>query len=59
MGKRLLSVVDHLIRRSIWLVGRDDWACDIAYALAQGREVNVLVPDTELYSNIAFFQGAT
>ncbi|RAR54947.1 pyruvate-ferredoxin/flavodoxin oxidoreductase [Paraburkholderia unamae] len=52
----LLSVVDHLIRRSIWLVGGDGWAYDIGYGgldhvLAQGRDVNVLVLDTEVYSN--------
>ncbi|WP_321968564.1 pyruvate:ferredoxin (flavodoxin) oxidoreductase [Paraburkholderia tropica] len=52
----LLSVVDHLVRRSIWLVGGDGWAYDIGYGgldhvLAQGRDVNVLVLDTEVYSN--------
>jgi pyruvate-ferredoxin/flavodoxin oxidoreductase len=52
----LLSVVDHLVRRSIWIVGGDGWAYDIGYGgldhvLAQGRNVNVLVLDTEVYSN--------
>jgi pyruvate-ferredoxin/flavodoxin oxidoreductase len=52
----LLSVVDHLVRRSIWLVGGDGWAYDIDYGgldhvLATGRDVNVLVLDTEVYSN--------
>lgn len=52
----LLSVVDHLVRRSIWLVGGDGWAYDIDYGgldhvLASGRDVNVLVLDTEVYSN--------
>ena len=52
----LLSVVDHLVRRSIWIVGGDGWAYDIGYGgldhvLASGRDVNVLVLDTELYSN--------
>jgi len=52
----LLSVIDHLVRRSIWLVGGDGWAYDIGYGgldhvLAQGRNVNVLVLDTEVYSN--------
>lgn len=52
----LLSVIDHLVRRSIWLVGGDGWAYDIGYGgldhvLAQGRDVNVLVLDTEVYSN--------
>jgi pyruvate-ferredoxin/flavodoxin oxidoreductase len=49
----LLSVVDHLIRRSIWIVGGDGWAYDIGYGgldhvLAQGLDVNVLVLDTEV-----------
>jgi pyruvate-ferredoxin/flavodoxin oxidoreductase len=52
----LLSIVDHLVRRSIWLVGGDGWAYDIGSAgldhvLASGRNVNVLVMDTEVYSN--------
>jgi pyruvate-ferredoxin/flavodoxin oxidoreductase len=52
----LLSVLDHLIRRSIWLVGGDGWAYDIGsggldHVLASGRNVNVLVMDTEVYSN--------
>ena len=54
--KDLLSVVDHLVRRSIWIVGGDGWAYDIGYGgldhvLASGRDVNVLVLDTEVYSN--------
>jgi pyruvate-ferredoxin/flavodoxin oxidoreductase len=52
----LLSVADHLVRRSIWSVGGDGWAYDIGSAgldhvLASGRNVNVLVLDTEVYSN--------
>ncbi|WP_052364977.1 pyruvate:ferredoxin (flavodoxin) oxidoreductase [Halotalea alkalilenta] len=52
----LLSVVDHLVRRSVWIVGGDGWAYDIGYGgldhvLAQGKDVNVLVLDTEVYSN--------
>nr|WP_184043565.1 pyruvate:ferredoxin (flavodoxin) oxidoreductase [Roseospira visakhapatnamensis] len=52
----LLSVVDHLVRRSVWIVGGDGWAYDIGSAgldhvLASGRDVNVLVMDTEVYSN--------
>jgi pyruvate-ferredoxin/flavodoxin oxidoreductase len=52
----LLSVADHLVRRSVWLVGGDGWAYDIGYggldhALASGRNINVLVLDTEVYSN--------
>ena len=52
----LLSIIDHLVRRSIWLVGGDGWAYDIGsggldHVLASGRNVNVLVMDTEVYSN--------
>jgi pyruvate-ferredoxin/flavodoxin oxidoreductase len=52
----LRSVVDHLVRRSVWIVGGDGWAYDIGAAgldhvLASGRNVNVLVLDTEVYSN--------
>lgn len=52
----LLSIVDHLVRRSVWLVGGDGWAYDIGaggldHVLASGRNVNVLVMDTEVYSN--------
>ena len=49
-------MVDHLVRRSIWIVGGDGWAYDIGYGgldhvLATSRDVNVLVLDTEVYSN--------
>jgi pyruvate-ferredoxin/flavodoxin oxidoreductase len=52
----LRSVVDHLVRRSVWVVGGDGWAYDIGaggldHVLASGRDVNVLVLDTEVYSN--------
>jgi pyruvate-ferredoxin/flavodoxin oxidoreductase len=52
----LLSVIDHLVRRSVWIVGGDGWAYDIGsggldHVLASGRDVNVLVLDTEVYSN--------
>jgi pyruvate-ferredoxin/flavodoxin oxidoreductase len=52
----LLSVIDHLVRRSVWIVGGDGWAYDIGsggldHVLATGRDVNVLVLDTEVYSN--------
>ncbi|HTR94199.1 MAG TPA: pyruvate:ferredoxin (flavodoxin) oxidoreductase [Trebonia sp.] len=52
----LLSVADHLVRRSVWIVGGDGWAYDIGaggldHVLASGRDVNVLVMDTEVYSN--------
>jgi pyruvate-ferredoxin/flavodoxin oxidoreductase len=52
----LLSVADALVRKSVWIVGGDGWAYDIGYGgldhvLASGRNVNVLVLDTEVYSN--------
>ncbi len=55
-ARDLLSVVDHLVRRSIWIIGGDGWAYDIGsggldHILASGRDVNVLVMDTEVYSN--------
>jgi len=54
--KELLSVVDYFIKRSVWALGGDGWAYDIGYGgldhvLASGRNVNVLVMDTEVYSN--------
>ncbi|GMV89460.1 MAG: pyruvate-flavodoxin oxidoreductase [Chthonomonas sp.] len=53
---RLRSIADHLTRRSVWIVGGDGWAYDIGSAgldhvLASGRDVNILVLDTEVYSN--------
>ncbi|MDQ6996224.1 MAG: pyruvate:ferredoxin (flavodoxin) oxidoreductase, partial [Mariprofundus sp.] len=55
-AKNLLTVVNHLVRRSVWLIGGDGWAYDIGsggldHALASGRNINVLVLDTEVYSN--------
>lgn len=52
----LLSLVDVLVKKSVWIVGGDGWAYDIGYGgldhvLASGRNVNVLVLDTEVYSN--------
>jgi pyruvate-ferredoxin/flavodoxin oxidoreductase len=52
----LLSLADALVKKSIWIVGGDGWAYDIGYGgldhvLASGRNVNVLVLDTEVYSN--------
>ncbi len=52
----LKSVVDNLVRRSVWIVGGDGWAYDIGsggldHVLSSGRDVNVLVLDTEVYSN--------
>jgi pyruvate-ferredoxin/flavodoxin oxidoreductase len=53
---RLLAVADSLVTRSVWIVGGDGWAYDIGYGgldhvLASGRNVNILVLDTEVYSN--------
>jgi pyruvate-ferredoxin/flavodoxin oxidoreductase len=55
-AKNLLTVADQLVRRSVWLVGGDGWAYDIGsggldHVLASGRNINVLVLDTEVYSN--------
>ena len=55
-ARRLETLVDYLVTKSIWLVGGDGWAYDIGYGgldhvLASGRNVNVLVLDTEVYSN--------
>jgi pyruvate-ferredoxin/flavodoxin oxidoreductase len=54
--KYLLSLADYIIKRSIWAFGGDGWAYDIGYGgvdhvLALGRDVNILVLDTEVYSN--------
>ena len=56
-GAKLLSgLADMLVKKSVWIVGGDGWAYDIGYGgldhvLASGRDVNVLVLDTEVYSN--------
>lgn len=55
-AKQLLSVADFLVKKTIWIVGGDGWAYDIGYGgldhvLASGRNINVLVLDTEVYSN--------
>ncbi len=55
-GRRLLALADHLVRKSVWIVGGDGWAYDIGYGgldhvLASGRNVKILVLDTEVYSN--------
>jgi pyruvate-ferredoxin/flavodoxin oxidoreductase len=54
--ENLLAVADVLVKKSVWLVGGDGWAYDIGYGgldhvLASGHKVNVLVLDTEVYSN--------
>jgi len=53
---RLASIAGDLVRKSVWIVGGDGWAYDIGYpgldhVLASGRDVNVLVLDTQVYSN--------
>jgi pyruvate-ferredoxin/flavodoxin oxidoreductase len=55
-ARNLLSLTGVLVKRSLWIVGGDGWAYDIGYGgldhvLASGRDVNVLVLDTEVYSN--------
>ena len=55
-AKNLLASADYLIRRSIWSFGGDGWAYDIGFGgldhvFASGRDVNILVLDTEVYSN--------
>jgi pyruvate-ferredoxin/flavodoxin oxidoreductase len=55
-AKSLLGVADQLVKKSVWILGGDGWAYDIGYGgldhvLASGRKVNVLVMDTEVYSN--------
>ncbi|MEQ8820189.1 MAG: pyruvate:ferredoxin (flavodoxin) oxidoreductase [Sumerlaeia bacterium] len=55
-ARELDSLADSLVRKSVWIVGGDGWAYDIGFGgldhvLASGRNVNVLVLDTEVYSN--------
>ncbi|MBS1857247.1 MAG: pyruvate:ferredoxin (flavodoxin) oxidoreductase [Acidobacteria bacterium] len=55
-ARDLNSIADALVKKSVWIVGGDGWAYDIGYGgldhvLASGRNVNVLVLDTEVYSN--------
>src|SRR5438034_1801988 len=54
--QNLLSVADALVHKSVWIIGGDGWAYDIGFGgldhvLASGRNVNILVLDTEVYSN--------
>ena len=56
VAKNLLSLADHFIKRSVWILGGDGWGYDIGYGgldhvLASGMNVNVLCMDTEVYSN--------
>ncbi len=55
-ARNLLSLADSLVKKSVWIVGGDGWAYDIGYGgldhvIASGRNVNILVLDTEVYSN--------
>jgi pyruvate-ferredoxin/flavodoxin oxidoreductase len=55
-GKRILSIKDHLVKRSQWVFGGDGWAYDIGYGgldhvIANQEDINILVLDTEVYSN--------
>jgi pyruvate-ferredoxin/flavodoxin oxidoreductase len=55
-AKQLAKIADILVKKSVWIIGGDGWAYDIGYGgldhvLASGRNVNVLVLDTEVYSN--------
>ena len=55
-AKELLSVIDYLVKKSVWAIGGDGWAYDIGYGgldhvLASGKNVKILVLDTEVYSN--------
>ncbi|MGC8844243.1 MAG: pyruvate:ferredoxin (flavodoxin) oxidoreductase [Candidatus Hydrogenedens sp.] len=56
LAKELLSVADVLVKRSVWVLGGDGWAYDIGYGgldhvIASNRDINILVLDTEVYSN--------
>ncbi|MBU0728909.1 MAG: pyruvate:ferredoxin (flavodoxin) oxidoreductase, partial [Proteobacteria bacterium] len=56
ISKRLLAVADYLVKKSVWIFGGDGWAYDIGYGgldhvLASGENVNVMILDTEVYSN--------
>lgn len=56
VAKQLLSVADYLVKKSVWIIGGDGWAYDIGYGgldhvIASGQNVNILVLDTEVYSN--------
>ena len=55
-ARTLLAIADHLVRRSVWIIGGDGWAYDIGFGgldhvLSTGRDINILVLDTEVYSN--------
>jgi pyruvate-ferredoxin/flavodoxin oxidoreductase len=55
-AQKLLSIADYLVKKSVWIIGGDGWAYDIGYGgldhvIAMGKDVNLLVLDTEVYSN--------
>lgn len=55
-ARRLLALADALVKKDVWIIGGDGWAYDIGFGgldhvLASGRNVNILVVDTEVYSN--------
>ena len=55
-AKQLASLADYLVKKSVWIVGGDGWAYDIGFggldhAIASGKNINILVMDTEVYSN--------
>ncbi len=55
-AKNLLAVADMLVKKDVWIIGGDGWAYDIGYGgldhvIASGRNINILVLDTEVYSN--------
>ncbi|MCT7990783.1 pyruvate:ferredoxin (flavodoxin) oxidoreductase [Laspinema olomoucense] len=55
-AKQLASLADYLVKKDVWIIGGDGWAYDIGYGgldhvIASGRNVNILVLDTEVYSN--------
>ena len=56
VAKRLIHVADYLVKKSVWIIGGDGWAYDIGYGgldhvLSTGENVNIMVLDTEVYSN--------
>ena len=55
-AKRLLTLADYLVKKSVWIIGGDGWAYDIGFGgldhvISSGKNVNILVLDTEVYSN--------
>ncbi|MBH8551738.1 pyruvate:ferredoxin (flavodoxin) oxidoreductase [Nostocaceae cyanobacterium CENA357] len=55
-AKQLLSIADYLVKKSVWIIGGDGWGYDIGFGgldhvLASGHNVNILILDTEVYSN--------